>query len=795
MKSNVLYGICLLFLLLSGCTADPGNRSGIDGNGETAVNFVIKLPAATPVTRALSEANDEQDIQQVDILLFDDTSGSFVYRIVVSGASISGTGTQRTFTVKMRVGTFDMVVLANAHDIVTAAPLTGMLKQSALKLLEETMPPGGKWIADASAVGYKPFPMWGDVGVTDIGDETAFSGTEAIELTRMLARADVVVAPGVENFQLTGVDLYNYNTTGSVAPTTTGSWGAGVAVAPSIPASSSLTLGPVGYTGTEIDAANNRCFTEIYLFEAENHTGSTHTMAKAQDDRTCLVMAGKFDADGDGFGNDPVTYYRMDFSRGAGASQTFLDVLRNHKYTFTVTRVSGPGCADSRTAFESIPYNIEVNVVPWNERYTPDPLDDKMYYFSIAPLDVEVPYNAGSTATVTIDTNIPDFTLKLDDTVFSPGGATAYSSSYYNYTLSATGPETYTLTIEALGINRGLVSEDRMEEWTVVIDHAITHLFVTQEWEPYINAANLLYFNGGNLGLGQYLNPDGTPGEVTIDNIAYFKAGSVIGFRGDPDGGMMTAWNNDRIAYNPSRYVVNAAGPDDGNTITGYGYLSNVLPGIPGYVLETDYIAGYANLFASPAYHNGANIRAGKGDPCKLVDFDLNSLAGMSESEKEAALDAYDSGWRQPTEAEGVSFIGGPIVQSWSPGTMTVCLNGPIDINNPMQWPYYYGSDGNPTTTTGTPGNIATCRFPVESTADYTAYSQVIPATGYCYEFDGQMIQLGELTLMWSTANNDLGVVANLYTNEGALPNVYYGESFFHAGFPIRCVYSPGIPD
>ncbi len=794
MKSNVLYGICLLLLVLSGCTADPDNRSGIDGNGETTVNFVIKLPAATPVTRALSEANDERDIQQVDILLFDDTSGAFIYRVDVPKASIAGTGTQRTFTVKMRVGAFDMVVLANAHDIINAIPLNGMIKQNALKLFEATIPSGDKWIADASAVGYKPFPMWGDVGVTEIGSETAFTGTEAIELTRMMARVDVVIGAGVENFQLTGIDVYNYNTKGSVVPTVTGSWGAGVAVAPSIPASSSLTMGPVSYTGTEIDAANNRCFTEIYLFEAENHTGSTHITAKSLTGRTCLVMGGKFDAAGDGFDDDPITYYRMDFSKGTGASQTFLDVLRNHKYTFTITRVSGPGCADSQTAFESIPYNIEVNIVPWNERYTPDPMDDKLYYFSIVPLDVEVPYNAGSTATVTIESNITDFVLSLDDTELSPVGTKTYSSSYYNYTLSATGTETYTLTIEALGMNRGLVSQDRLEEWTVAVDHGITHLSVTQEWRYYINAANLLYFNGGNLGLGKYLNPDGTPGLVTIENIAYFKAGSVIGFRGSPDVGITTAWNNDYIAYNPSRYVVNAAGPNDGNTITGYGDETSVLPGIPGYVPETDYVAGYANFLTSPAYHNGANIRAGKGDPCKLVDFDLNILAGMTESEKEAALDAYDSGWRLSTEFESISFIGGPAVQSWSPGVYVGYENGPIDASNPVQMPFYYGSDGNPTTTAGTSGNVATGRFPVESTADYTAYSQVIPAVGYrSYSSDGRLFDFGRVS--WTASYNDIGIVINLFDQTTVIPNVAYGEFILPDGLPVRCVYSPGMPE
>ncbi len=210
---------------------------------------------------------------------------------------------------------------------------------------------------------------------------------------------------------------------------------------------------------------------------------------------------------------------------------------------------------------------------------------------------------------------------------------------------------------------------------------------------------------------------------------------------------------------------------------------------------DTDYVAGYVNFLTSPAYHNGANVRAGKGDPCKLVDFSLTSLDGMTESEKEAALDAYDSGWRLPTEIENVNFVGGPYVQLWSPGVFVGYENGPIDVNNPVQMPYYYGSDGNPTTTAGTPGNVATGRFPVESTADYATYSQVIPAVGYRSEGDGKLYQLGEYSIMWATSNNEEEVLTIVFDHTSVIANVYYGIIALPIGAPIRCVYAPGMPE
>ena len=53
-------------------------------------------------------------------------------------------------------------------------------------------------------------------------------------------------------------------------------------------------------------------------------------------------------------------------------------------------------------------------------------------------------------------------------------------------------------------------------------------------------------------------------------------------------------------------------------------------------------------------YHTGANVKAGKGDHCKMIGKTGAQMQAMSEAE----VDAYDSGWRLPTDAEQALFIG-----------------------------------------------------------------------------------------------------------------------------------------
>lgn len=368
---KLLAGILPVLILASCSSDDLYPPVGGKTKGESAVTFSIQVPGtSTPSPlRAISQSN-ENDVNEVDILVFDPTTGDYVYRTGCSGSAITGSGTNnrlKTFTVNMRQGSFNVVILTNVRDKIAGLTLDGLDKDAILAQLEAAMPAGGKWPTNP----YTPFPMWGDAGTVTINDNTNLTG---IKLTRMVARVDVKIADAVTNFKLTGVNVYNYNTRGSVVPNTA-DWdtttdpNAPRATKPNVPTSSTLTKGPLTYGDDIITPDGLLCEREIYIFEAENHSDGAHTEAKGLTNRTCLVIKGVWDANGDGdFTNDgPATYYRVDFSQGNGASQQYLDVLRNHRYIFSINKVSGPGHEDSQTAFESGPVNIETEVLEWNE--------------------------------------------------------------------------------------------------------------------------------------------------------------------------------------------------------------------------------------------------------------------------------------------------------------------------------------------------------------------------------------------------------------------------------------------
>jgi hypothetical protein len=177
----------------------------------------------------------------------------------------------------------------------------------------------------------------------------------------MLARVDVQVA--ATNFKISSVDVYNYNTKGTLAPTAA-NWSATPKVA-TVPGTSTLTKGPLNYIGGAISSDGKSCVAEIYLFEAENLNGA---VPKAPFDRTCLVVGGLYDAEGNGFSDNTTTYYyRADFSYESSGTEVFLDVLRNHHYTFNITDVSGPGYGSSVDAFYGGKIEFTVTVTPWGE--------------------------------------------------------------------------------------------------------------------------------------------------------------------------------------------------------------------------------------------------------------------------------------------------------------------------------------------------------------------------------------------------------------------------------------------
>lgn len=360
--------VAVLILSVPGCTLDNDELTSPTEGGDAMVTFAIQLPGAKLAkTRALDET-DENAISDIDVLVFKPGGGEYVYSARCSGSDITSSGdNQKTFTVKLRQGEFDLAIIANARSVLTATPLTGKTKSDALSELKTQIPSSGKWITDKTGLGYRAIPMWGNIGDKTINKSTNLTGSNAISLTRMVARVDVKIDEAVTNFKLTSVHVFNYNTHGAVVPGST-AWDASnkITTTPTVPSATTLTEGPINYDNdngkTEINTITNSCEKEIYLFESENHTDAEHEKEKDLLDRTCVVVGGIYDTD-----SDP-TYYRVDFSSGSGASQTdFLDVLRNYLYIFNITRVSGPGFNTPEDAFNSEPFNIKAKVLRWNQ--------------------------------------------------------------------------------------------------------------------------------------------------------------------------------------------------------------------------------------------------------------------------------------------------------------------------------------------------------------------------------------------------------------------------------------------
>lgn len=405
-KFLIFFAVITFIFMQASCVGED-ITSGNETDGEAMVTFTMQVPGTGSTTSGSQSRmilkGDENTVNEIDVLIFKPNGGQFVYKTGCTGSDIitdeSDSGL-KTFVVKMLIGEYDLVMFANSRSIINATELVGKNKNTVVDLLNDKMPDSGKWPATSSAT-FTPFRMWGNIGTETIDKNTAFTGDKSVKLTRAIARVDVKLDAAVDNFELTSVDVYNYNVAGSLAPKAS-EWDTGI-FTPNVP-SLALKRGPLKYNNEdgkeEIDEINNKCVGEIYLFEAENHTDVAHATKKNLLERTCLVVGGKYN------GDSKPTYYRIDFVKEEEDTQKYLDVLRNYKYVFSIGNVSGPGYEDSETAFKSTPINIEAEVLDWNTEGG-DVEFDGQYYLSVKPDAVFNFTKNASSKKVVIETDVP----------------------------------------------------------------------------------------------------------------------------------------------------------------------------------------------------------------------------------------------------------------------------------------------------------------------------------------------------------------------------------------------------
>ena len=256
-------------------------------------------------------------------------------------------------------------------------------------------------------------------------------------------------------------------------------------------------------------------------------------------------------------------------------------------------------------------------------------------------------------------------------------------------------------------------------------------------------SADIIYFaENGTLQVGKWGS------EVNPSNLALFPFGSVVGITSIKE---VEGWDNSMILFNP--------------TDTDYEQFYD----IPNYKNYDN----YENLLpsvSSSVYHNGANVRKGLGDPCKLVGL---SLSDIFKSDGESVNSHY-SGWRLPTDIENSQFVGG------TDPRISYMQSETTDVEYYAN--YWVYSEKAPVASNGI--RLAGAWFPVVQGDTPNNTGTFIPAAGFRI-IDYHLYQ-GSYGFYWSSngASSHSGKHLHFFETE-VYPNE---ELLYENAYPIRCV-------
>ena len=405
---HIISGL-LLALLTAGCVADRNVRDCITEGEEIELEFALKVPALETSLRQL-KPEEESAVKSVRVLVFktdgitDEAQETFAYEAQVTTTNLTPDAEGVTRIVCKLLATekpMRIVCIAN-HNVPDGILTVGTAKKTILENNDGMKKPFTQqgWKTDGS----QPIPMWGESDAQPIKPTTKFNSCTqlaygntsqnrhnegVIHLVRALARVDVGVnfeadpssekAAGDENFKIMSVRLYRYATSMYVAGTqaTAFNFDNGRRNAlPHTPAdvATAADANPLVFTAAAKDAKSY--VRNIYIPEIENKTKT-----KAQ--RICLVIGGDYNKSG------KQTYYRVDFIRtetNASGKKTIeqLDILRNYRYRFNITKVAGPGTDTPGEALITEPVNIAYDCLVWDDADIDKIVYDGQYYLSVS---------------------------------------------------------------------------------------------------------------------------------------------------------------------------------------------------------------------------------------------------------------------------------------------------------------------------------------------------------------------------------------------------------------------------
>ena len=405
---EMFFCLCLTFCaaatLLGGCMDEEEGIVNGKGTGDLTLTLKLDVPKnSIPETRGMA-SGDESTLNNMKILVFKNDGGTEKYAYTAYVDKF----TSNSVTVKLIRSTaseqYRLVLLANVNSL--PAISANEIKAEVLKKI--TVATTTNWPVTGNN---RYIPMWGESGLQQITDNTNL-GT--VNLLRALAKVDVdCSAVNTSAFQLKHVYVYNSSNKAYAAPLAANVSGYSV-TAPSIPSDAAKN------SVLTYNATGNTYASEIYLAEAVK--GSANTLSSSP----CLVIGGSYNSGAE-------TYYRVDFIKTAGSTDTYLDILRNKQYNVKITKVSGNGYDTKEKAFNARAVNMSVDITAWDASGMTEVAFDGQYTLGVSQTEFTVDEFINYVEFMVNTTYEGGYTLEL------PSGYETFIAPYYNTVKSNTG--------------------------------------------------------------------------------------------------------------------------------------------------------------------------------------------------------------------------------------------------------------------------------------------------------------------------------------------------------------------
>ena len=396
MKQKIIALFLFLGLGWSGCVNTEVMDEPAPGTDKVQVKFQVELPdVTTPATRGI-QTETEASVSNFYVLLFD-SADKFVDKKIVPASSFTSETSGAGSTAKeIKAFTTALIKSANAADTYNIVLLANIPASGALKTAVDAIAVGADRATVLTALTQTyagnptmPVPM-ASIPKTAVQISEGMSAL-SFDMIRMVARIDVELATAVAtSYSVKQVLFYNYNTIGRVWTNNySGTTTTGIAT---------LSNRGTAAAGSSYAVANTRSGgLALTNFEALMYAQEATVSAVAN--RPCIVIELE-DKSGVSQG-----FYRADFWSNTGTPQ-YLDILRNHRYQFTVTEVNGTGFSTPDDAYNSTPAGITTEVISIDESEIKEIVVSGNYWLGLSSTNVELSQAAQTDNSILAKTNV-----------------------------------------------------------------------------------------------------------------------------------------------------------------------------------------------------------------------------------------------------------------------------------------------------------------------------------------------------------------------------------------------------